>query len=55
MIDRLAELEARHAEVARQMSSPQAATNPSVLADLGRELSRLEPIVAALREWRTVR
>jgi len=55
MIDRLAELEARHAEVARQMSSPQAATNPSVLADLGRELSRLEPIVAALRDWRTVR
>ncbi len=55
MIDRLAELEARYEEIGRQMSTPEAASNPSTLADLGRELSRLEPVVATLREWRTVR
>jgi peptide chain release factor 1 len=54
MIDRLAELEARYEEVGRQMSTPEAATNPGALADLGRELSRLEPIVATLRAWRGV-
>jgi len=54
MIDRLAELEARYEEVGRQMSTPEAATNPGGLADLGRELSRLEPIVATLRAWRGV-
>ena len=54
MIDRLAELEARYDEIAAQLSTPEAASNPALLADLGRELSRLEPIVAGLREWRTV-
>jgi peptide chain release factor 1 len=54
MIDRLAELEARYEEIARQLSTPEAASNPSQLADLGRELSRLEPIVAGLRAWREV-
>ena len=54
MIDRLAELEARYEEVARQLSTPEAATNPPLLADLGRELSRLEPIVTGLRAWRSV-
>jgi peptide chain release factor 1 len=55
MIDRLAELEARYEEVSRQLSTPEAASNPATLADLGRELSRLEPIVVGLREWRSVR
>jgi peptide chain release factor 1 len=55
MIDRLAELEARYDEVSRELSSPTVAANPGQLADLGRELSRLEPIVAGLRDWRTVR
>jgi len=54
MIDRLAELEARYEEISRQLSTPEAASNPSMLADLGRELSRLEPIVTGLREWRAV-
>jgi peptide chain release factor 1 len=54
MIDRLAELEARHEEIGRQLSTPEVANNPAQLADLGRELSRLDPIVAALREWRVV-
>ena len=55
MIERLAELEARYEEASRQMSTPEAASDPASLANLGRELSRLQPIVAALREWRAVR
>lgn len=55
MIDRLAELEARHEEVSRRMATPEAASNPGTLADLGRELSRLQPIVVTLQEWRAVR
>ena len=55
MIDRLAELEARYEEVSRQMSTPEAASDPAALANLGRELSRLDPIVTTLREWRSVR
>jgi peptide chain release factor 1 len=55
MIDRLAELEARYEEVSRELSTPEAADDPARLADLGRELARLDPIVSGLREWRTVR
>jgi peptide chain release factor 1 len=55
MLDRLAELEARYEEVSRQLSTPEAASDPKLLAELGRELSRLEPIVAGLRMWRSVR
>ncbi|HSI98945.1 MAG TPA: PCRF domain-containing protein, partial [Patescibacteria group bacterium] len=55
MIDRLAELEARYEEISRELSTPEAAEDPGRLADLGRELSRLDPIVSGLREWRTVR
>jgi peptide chain release factor 1 len=54
MIDRLAELEARYEEIGRQLATPEVASDPSRLADLGRELSRLEPIVGALRTWRGV-
>ncbi len=55
MIDRLTELEARYGEISRQLSTPEAASDTARLADLGRELSRLEPVVAGLREWRSVR
>ena len=54
MIERLAELEARYEEIGRQLSTPEVASDPSRLADLGREMSRLEPIVAGLRSWRGV-
>lgn len=54
MIDRLAELEARHEEVARLLAEPEVLADPARLADLGRELARLEPIVTGLREWRAV-
>jgi peptide chain release factor 1 len=53
MIDRLAELEARYEEIAGLLSTPEAAADPPRLADLGRELSRLEPLVSDLRQWRS--
>jgi peptide chain release factor 1 len=49
MIERLAELEARHEEISTQLASPDVAADPSRLADLGRELARLDPIVAGSR------
>ncbi len=55
MIDRLAELEARYDEISRLLSTPEAAANPAQLADHGRELSRLEPVVRGLQEWRAIR
>jgi peptide chain release factor 1 len=54
VIERLAELEARHEEVTRLLSTPSVAGDPRQLQDLGRELARLEPIVTTLREWRAV-
>ena len=55
MIDRLAELEARYEEIGRQMASPELSSDHAAIADLGRELARLEPIVTLLREWRSIR
>jgi peptide chain release factor 1 len=55
MIDRLAELEARYEELSAELSSPDIAADPSRMAEVGREMSRLEPIVAASRELRAVR
>ncbi len=54
MIDRLAELEARHDEISRQLSTPEIASNPSRLAELGRELAQLSPVVSRLRVWRSL-
>ncbi|HEX9635256.1 MAG TPA: peptide chain release factor 1, partial [Candidatus Limnocylindria bacterium] len=55
MIDRLRGIEARYDELAREMSTPGVAQDPGRLGDLGRELSRLEPVVAAIRAWNRVR
>jgi peptide chain release factor 1 len=54
MIDRLAELEARHEDIGRELSTPEVASDPRRLADLGRELARLDPVVVRLREWRAI-
>jgi peptide chain release factor 1 len=54
MIDRLAELEARHEEIGRELTTPEVASDPARLATLGRELARLDPVVVQLREWRAV-
>ncbi len=55
MIDRLREIEARYDELTGEMASPEMAGDPVRLAEIGRELSRLEPIVAAIRAWNAVR
>src|SRR6476646_4421680 len=52
MLDRWSELEERYEELTRQMSSPEHASDPSALATLGRELSRLEPVVRTIRAVR---
>lgn len=44
----LADLKARFAEVNRLMAQPEVATDPKQLAELGRELSDLREIVAAI-------
>src|SRR5438445_8866671 len=55
VIDRLREIEARYDEVAAQMASEETARDPAALQALGRELARLQPMVATLRSWRAVR
>ncbi len=55
MIERLAELEARYEEIGRELATPEVASDPSRLAELGREMSRLEPIVAGVRSLRDAR
>ena len=50
MSDRLSELVARHDELTGLMARPEIATDPNLLARYGRELARLDPIVAALRD-----
>ena len=55
MLDRLSELEARYEEITRELASPERASDPSSLATLGRELSRLEPVVTTMRAVREVR
>ena len=52
MIDRLAQLEARYDEIGRQLTTQEVASDPRSLADLGREMARLEPVVTDLRSWR---
>jgi peptide chain release factor 1 len=54
MIDRLTELEARYDEIGGLMADPQVAADPAQARSLGRERARLEPIVDALRDWRSV-
>ncbi len=54
MIERLAEAETRHTELGRLMSTPEAAADRNAIAEYGRELARLQPIVDAFRAWRAV-
>ena len=42
MIERLEEARRRYDEVTSELSQPDAASDPRRLADLGRELARLE-------------
>ena len=55
MIDRLREAEARYEELSRLLSTPEVANDPARLQELGREMARLDPIVAAFRTWSGLR
>jgi peptide chain release factor 1 len=54
MIDRLNQLEARYEEIGGLMADPAIASDQNQARPLGRERARLEPIIDALREWRSV-
>jgi peptide chain release factor 1 len=55
MFDRLGELEARFEELGRLISTPEVASDPIRMTEYGRELRRLDPVMAALRTWRGLR
>jgi peptide chain release factor 1 len=52
---KLAELAAQYDEISRQLATPDVLSDPSQLRKLGRELARLEPVVAAFRELNEIR
>ena len=52
---KLAGLALQYDEVGRQLGTPEVLTDPDQLRKLGRELSRLEPVVAAYRELTDIR
>jgi peptide chain release factor 1 len=54
MLDRLTELEDRYEELTQQLASPEHASDPSALASMGRELSRLEPVISTIRAVRAL-
>jgi peptide chain release factor 1 len=53
MIDRdiLDKIKARHAEVQQEMADPAVASDPDQMAELGKEHSRLEDVVAAIERY----
>jgi peptide chain release factor 1 len=52
---KLADLAAQYDDVSRQLGTAEVLADPNQLRRLGRELARLEPVVAAYRELREVR
>jgi peptide chain release factor 1 len=54
MLDRLSELESRYNELARQLALPETAVDPSAIASIGRELAKLEPVIAIAKSYRSV-
>jgi peptide chain release factor 1 len=52
---KLAGLAVQYDEVSRQLATPEVLSDPAQLRRLGRELARLEPVVAAYRELGDVR
>jgi peptide chain release factor 1 len=52
---KLADLARQYDDVAAQLATPEVHADPSRLRTLGREMARLEPVVAAFRELNEVR
>src|ERR1051325_3311471 len=55
MDDRLAEIDARYAQVEGEMATPEAASDPDRLRDLGKAHAELGEIVGPYRELKAVR
>jgi protein subunit release factor A len=55
MIDRLRQIESSYDAVVAEMATEAAASDPARLQALGRELARLEPVMAAIRAWSAIR
>jgi peptide chain release factor 1 len=55
MEERLEDVEARYEELSREMSSPDVASDPTRLRDLGKSFSELEEIVRPYRKYKAVR
>src|SRR5438477_2987170 len=55
MEQRLEDVEARYEELSREMSSPDVASDPSRLRELGKSFAELEEIVRPYRKYKTVR
>src|SRR5215510_2444046 len=55
MDDRLAEIEARYEQVEAEMATPEVASDPDRLRELGRAYAELAEIVRPYRELKTVR
>src|SRR6476659_10607312 len=55
MEDRLAEIEARYAQVEAEMATPEVASDPERLRDLGKAYAELGEIVRPYRELKAVR
>ena len=53
--ERLGEIERQSREIQAELARPEVASDPAALRRLGKELSRLEPIVSAYQELRRAR
>jgi peptide chain release factor 1 len=54
MLKRLAEIETRHRELSRRLEDPDVHSDPKALADLGRKLAELAPIVKLYNQYRSL-
>lgn len=52
LIDRIRQVLDRHAQLGREMSESQTATDPRRMAELGREFARLEPVVQRIEKFK---
>src|SRR5256714_4196668 len=55
MEQRLEDVEARYEELSREMSSPDVASDPSRLRELGKSFAELEEIILPYRKYKAVR
>ena len=54
MIDRLARIEANHAELTARLAAPEVLADPRAVRDTGKALAELEPVVALARRYRAL-